>query len=50
MHSEPFDTSPTMAMESSDSSSLRTPSRKMGWSSAIRMRIAGLVGLAIYAA
>src|ERR1700720_1592804 len=43
MHSAPFCASPTMAISSSASSSLRRPSRKIAWSSARRTRICCLV-------
>src|SRR5579872_1966988 len=43
MHSAPFCASPTMVMSSSESRSLRRPSRKIAWSSARRTRICCLV-------
>src|SRR5450432_3052377 len=39
IHSAPFCASPTMVMSSSPSSNLRSPSRKIAWSSAINTRI-----------
>src|SRR5579863_1447858 len=46
MHSAPFEASPTMVTSSSASNNFRRPSRKIAWSSAIRMRI-GCLFLAI---
>src|SRR6202047_1389064 len=43
MHSAPFCASPTIVISSSESSSLRRPSRKIAWSSARRTRICCLV-------
>src|SRR6266700_1528236 len=49
MQSFPLEASPTMVISSSPSRSLRRPSRKMAWSSAIRTRICCFVFLAISA-
>src|SRR5215469_1039089 len=43
MHSAPFCASPTMAISSSPSINLRSPSRKIAWSSAMSTRICCLV-------
>src|SRR4029077_1675639 len=43
IHSAPFWASPTIVMSSSESRSLRRPSRKIAWSSASRTRICCLV-------